>query len=167
VDLSGIDDWPDMIGVVEKALARARDGAVSDHLVARLHLSGATPLAWRLRRDLDLLKTEAEDRASLIGRCWVEKVEMDCEAPGLGGRQSGNPVLELRRLIGDDILVSPAFQSEMARIATELSAQLPPECRAILGADEEQNRAVIAALAREGAEDVLARLHAAADARED
>ena len=45
-------------------------------------------------------------------------------------------------------------------MARELQAQLPPEARAIFGADEEAFKANLAQLADEGAEDVLARLHA-------
>ncbi len=164
VDLSGIADWRNMVGVVGEALERARDEAVSEHLVARLRITGATPLAWRIRRDLDLLKTEADDRASLAGRCWVEKIEVDCVTTGMSAVSPGDPVSELRRLIDADVVQSDAYQAEAARIADELRSQLPLECRGILGSDDESFRAAIAELVSEGADDVLARLHAGADA---
>ena len=167
VDLSGIVDWRDMVGVVAQALEEAREEVVSEHLVARLRITGATPLAWRIRRDIDLLKTEADDRASLIGRCWVEKVEVDCIAPGMSAGSVSDPVSELRRLIDADVVQSDAYQAEVARIADELRSQLPQECRGILGSDDESFKAAIAELVREGADDVLARLHAGADAMGD
>lgn len=166
VDLTGVDDWKDMVGAVAKAMERARDEAISEHLVARLRVTGATPLAWRLRRDIDLLKAEADDRAGLTGRCWVEKVEVDCEAPGVASMpasHAANPVLELRRLIDEEITQSEAYQTEVARIADELRGQLPPECRGLLGSGEEESRAMLANLVKEGAADVLARLHAKAE----
>jgi exonuclease SbcD len=158
VDLSGIVDWRDMVDAIAKAMEEARDDAVSDHLVARLRITGTTPLAWRIRRDLDLLKAEADERASLIGRCWAEKIEVDCVAPGMSNGTAGNPVSELRRLIETEIVGSGAYQTEVARIADELRAQLPAECRGLLGSDAATSNAAVAHLVREGADDVLARL---------
>jgi len=166
VDLSGIEDWKDMVGAVASALERAREEAVSGHLVARLRVTGTTPLAWRLRRDIDLLKAEADDRAGLAGQCWVEKVEIECEVSGMApgtASISASPILELRRLIDEEITQSQAYQAELARIADELRGQLPPECRSLLGSDAEASRALLANLAREGTADVLARLHARAE----
>ena len=167
VDLSAVEDWRDMVGVVAEALERARDEAVSEHLVARLRITGATPLAWRIRRDLDLLKTEADDRASLVGRCWIEKIEVECVATGMSAGSAGDPVSELRRLIDADVVQSDAYQAEAARIADELRSQLPQESRSILGSDDESFKAAVAELVREGADDVLARLHAGAEAMGD
>jgi exonuclease SbcD len=170
VDLSGVEDWKDVAAKVTQALEQARGRAVCDHLVARLRVTGTTPLAWRLRRDIDLLKTEADDRASLAGKCWVEKIEVDCEAPGMGpasASPAASPIMELRRLIDEEVTGSDSYKAEIARIANELRGQLPPECRALLGDDEETGSAVLASLVKEGAADVLARLHAGADEPED
>ena len=166
VDLSGIDDWRDMVGAVGQAMEKAREEAVSEHLVARLRITGTTPLAWRIRRDIDLVKTEADDRAGQVGRCWVEKVEIECVAPSIAAGPAGNPVGELRRLIASEIVGSDAYQTEVARITDELRSQLPPECRGMLGSDDETSRAAVAELVREGADDVLARLHAGAEAED-
>ena len=163
VDVSGIGDWPELIDVAAAAMERARAAAVSPHLVARLRLSGATPLAWRIRRDLDLLEEEAKARASLLGQCWVEKVEIECSVPGAIAGSPDNPVLELRRLIDEDVVGSDAYQAEVDKIAGELRSQLPPECRSILGSDEASGRAAIAGLVWDGADDVLARLHGGAE----
>ena len=163
VELSGTEDWRDMVGAVAKAMERAREAAVSEHLVARLRITGTTSLAWRMRRDLDLLKTEAEDRAVQVGRCWVEKIEVECVAPGMSAGVAGDPVAELRRLIDAEVVGSDAYRTEVARIADELRGQLPPECRSILGSDDEAFNAAVTELVREGADDVLARLHAGAE----
>ncbi|WID99669.1 DNA repair exonuclease (plasmid) [Bosea vestrisii] len=163
VDATGIDDWRDLVALLARALEQARGDVASEHLVARLRITGATPLAWRIRRDLDLLKTEADDRASVIGSCWVEKLEVDCRAPGMVAGSSADPLTELRRLIDEEVIGSDAYQAEVAAIAEELRTQLPQECRSLLGSDEEAFKATIAALAKDGSEDVLARLHAGAE----
>ena len=60
IDLAGVDDWRDALKRIDKGLLDARASASSEHLVARLKLTGATPLAWRLRSDAEML---AEDFA--------------------------------------------------------------------------------------------------------
>lgn len=160
VDATGLDDWRGLVTAVTCALEQTRESVVSEHLVARLRLTGATPLSWRIRRDLDLLKAEADDRGSLIGGCWIEKLEVATHPSDEIAGASADPLVELRRLIEEDVLQSETFQTELIAVAEELRAQLPQECRDSLGADETAFKASVALLAREGAEDILAKLHA-------
>lgn len=163
VDISGIEDWRDLANAVGRTLEGARARVMSEHLVARVQIIGSTPLAWRIRREVDLLKTEADDRASAIGATWVEKVEIDCRPPEALGPTGSDPLAELRRLIGDEVMASDAFRAEIVGIAEELRGQLPSECRGMLGADDASFDSIVSALATEGADDVMARLHAEAD----
>jgi len=160
VDATGITDWRDLIAAVTHALETERSKASSEHLVARLQVTGISPLAWRIRRDVDLLKTQADERASMTGSCWVEKLEIACNAPGDAGVAAADPLFELHRLIEDDVLNSPAFQAELVAIVDELRGQLPQEARDAFGADEAAFKVALAHLARDGAENVVARLQA-------
>lgn len=160
IDVSGVENWRALVERIGHALGAARQGLSSEHLVARLHLTGATPLAWRIRRDIDLLGAEADERASAIGSCWIEKVETSCQAPDATAENSSNPLVELRRLIVDDVVGSDAFFLQLTGMAEELRRKLPTECRDMLGADEDSFREALTLLAREGMEDVLAHLHA-------
>jgi DNA repair protein SbcD/Mre11 len=160
VDATGLGDWGDLVAAVTRALEHAREGVASEHLVARLRVTGATPLSWRLRRDVDLLKTEADDRGSLIGACWIEKIEVATHSATQTPQTAADPLAELRRLIEEDVLQSEGFRAELVAVADELRSQLPQECRDGLGADEAAFKAGLALLAREGTEDILARLHA-------
>jgi DNA repair exonuclease SbcCD nuclease subunit len=166
IDATGVDNWRDLVAALARAMERAREGFASEHLVARLRLTGKTPLAWRIRRDLDLLKTEADERASMIGACWVEKLEVDCQPPGAAAGSPIDPISELRRLIDEEVIRSEAYQVEVTKIAEELRAQLPQDCRILLGSDEAAFKAAVALLVQEGADEVLARLHAGADVGE-
>jgi DNA repair exonuclease SbcCD nuclease subunit len=158
VDVSGEEDWRKVVLAIEKALAKARSGVRSEHLVARVSLRGTTPLAWRIRRDADLLKAEADERSAGIGRTWVEKLEIRCKAPGFDVLETGDPLAELRSLIANEISADAAHQAVLVEIAEELRGQLPTECRNIFGDDDASFRAALTELGREGAEEVLARL---------
>lgn len=164
VDAADVEDWRDLVLRLGRALETTRSAVGSDHLVARLHVSGVTELAWRIRRDMDLLKTEADDRAAALGSCWVEKLEIECQLPGRQDGPTRDPLSELHRLIEDQILGSDAFNATLASMAEEIRAQLPQECRRdILGSDEKSFRTQAERLAREGAETVVARLQAAGE----
>jgi len=165
VDLTQAEDWGDLPGLLSRALERTRDAAASEHLVARLELTGATPLAWRARRDADILRVEAAERAEAVGGCWIDKLEIGCTPPAkdeAGLTTSGaDPSGELQSLIEDEILASPGFREQAARIAEELRGQLPAAQREnLLGADETEADAALDRLARLGAGDVMAALRA-------
>ena len=166
VDLAGTESWRDMVGKLERALGQARDGVASEHLVARVKLTGTTALAWRLRREMDLLQTEAEGRAGGLGKTWIDKVEVHCRPPIVGLDRAmpaeGDPIEELRRLMGE-VAQDEGYQAEIAAIADELRAQLPPECRSVLGSDPDSFATIVAAAARDGIDDVLASLKARAE----
>lgn len=163
VDAAGIDDWRELVSAITRTLERARAGSAAQHLVTRLHIIGAATLSWRIRNDLDLLKTEAEEQAKVIGACWIEAMIADCRAPAQTEGAAADPLAELGALIGDVVFQSDAYRAEAAEIVEGLRAQLPQECRAALGSDAASFQAALAAIARDGAEDVLARLHGRPD----
>lgn len=158
VRTDGIDDWRDLAASITEGLSQAKDAVVSDHLVARLQLTGTTPLAWRIRRDLDLIQGDAEVWASMAGNAWIEKVESNCRPPQAAAGPATDPLTELARLVDDDVLSSPAFKAEAVQIMRELQGQLPPELRRTFGEDQASLEATMDDLAKEGAADVVARL---------
>lgn len=159
VDASAVASWPDLAARVDKALGEAADRSASDHVVARLAVSGATPMAWNIRRDTDLLRTEAETRAATIGNVWIEKIDIDCRRPVVDS-ESADPVEALRKTMSDEIVGSEAFRTEADGIVNDLLSQLPPECRRSLAPDDTGLDLLIGRLASEGSEEVLARLAA-------
>lgn len=166
VDVGAAPDWAALARLLGSELARARREIGSEHLVARVRLTGASPLAWRMRSDRDLLKAELDSQASLIGGCWVEKLEIDGAVPDPTRQGTSDALSELRRLAVTEIGPSESFRVEVAAIVQELRLQLPPECRAALGADEEAFAALVSELAQDGTDEVIARLHAAGQGRD-
>jgi len=166
VDLAGVEDWRGMAAALGAALGDARSGVPSEHLVARLRLTGATPLAWRLLRDVDLLRAEAGRQAEAVGKTWIDKLEVECQPvqamPGAGGLAEADPLEELRRLMGE-VADDEAYRAEITDIAEDLRAQLPQECRSILGTDPEAFTAALDTAVRDGIDEVLARLKVASD----
>ena len=166
VDASGIAEWRELVEAAGKAMEKARASVETGHLVIRLQIVGKTSLAWRIRSDLDLLRADVEHRAAATGECSVEKLEIECQPSDTLPVSPGDPITELRRLIESEIVRSDAFQQEAVAIGEELRSQLPQECRHLLGADQAGLKDFVLSLVQEGADDVLARLHAQAKAGE-
>lgn len=162
VDLTGVAEWRDAAASIEAALAACREATASPHLVARLRLTGRTPLTWQIRRDIDLFRTEAEQRGERIGRTWIEKLELDVATPLSGGEPaSADPVVELGALMRDEVIARSSFRDEVREMVRDLLSDLPPESRNFAGGDEASFEHFIDALLVEGAEDIAARMKAA------
>ena len=162
VDCAGAEDWREAVRRISAALEGAREKARSEHLVARLRLTGATPLAWRLRADADRLAEEARAAASAIGRSWIEKVELACVEPSAGTSSRGDPIAELRALMEGEIAGSKALADQLEAVAKELQMQIPADAReALFGRDAGDFQRFLAGVVEEGVEDALARLRAA------
>ena len=145
VDVTGLADWHDLRDTIARALEDAR--LPVPHLVARLTLTGTTPLAPRLLRDRDLAFTEAQDIARGLHGVWVEKLALDLgrTAPDAGA------LGELHQIITQDVRDSPAFLAAFEQARRDLEAALPPEARDAVGQPD-------AALLGSGIAEVLARL---------
>jgi DNA repair exonuclease SbcCD nuclease subunit len=162
VDLSHVDDWRAALKRIEAALETARGGARSEHLVARLRLEGTTPLAWRLRCDVDRLAEDAAAIGAGLGATSLDKVEIACEEPRAAEAAVSDPIAELRALMESEVVQSKTFHDELQSIAEELRGHLPPGSREdLLGSDAQAFAKILRSLAQEGAEDVLAHLRAA------
>ncbi|MDP2122507.1 MAG: DNA repair exonuclease [Hoeflea sp.] len=158
VDAGGLTEWSELAEAIRQALGQARDTSTSPELVVRLGFTGATPLAWRMRRDADVLLTEAEERAARIGSTWIEKFEIGATPLRAEGGSATDPLHELRALIDSAILGSDGYDAALGTLASGLRAQLPADLRDLFGADEAAANLALSRLAREGAQDVLARL---------
>ena len=64
---------------MEAALAETRESVAAPWLVARLTLTGDTPLAARLRRDDDLALSEARQAGESVGGVLIDKVALAFE----------------------------------------------------------------------------------------
>lgn len=158
LDLSGIDDWRTVLDRAESVLSAARAAAGGAHLVARLVVTGATPLAWRLRRDEDLLLAELQNLAASLGECWIEAVELAVSAPAAAAGADAGPVTELARLMREDVVENHAYREELREALGDLLRQLPREARSLLAADEAAEETLLSELAMQGSDTVLARL---------
>ena len=157
VDASGIAEWRDLIAATAKAMERTRASVAADHLVVRLKIVGKTPLAWRMRSDLDLLRAEVEHRAAAMGACSVEKLEIDCQPTGALPAGIGRSDRGIAPPDREEIIRSDAFQRGLA-IGEELrttAAGMPASPRRRRGGSQGLDRRW-----PRTADDVLARLHA-------
>ena len=155
VDLTGTTDWSLMVERIDLGLKQLRDSVKSEHLVVRLELQGESALAWRLQRDLDVIKGEADSRAQIIGRTWVEKVELNVRSET---NHPVGPVSDLATKMLGPIARSEELRREANRLAKELESLVPPEVRFVLGDDQTSRNKILQLLISEGCEAVLAHL---------
>ena len=162
VDVTSIQEWRDVIGTIENVLVTQRDRTRSRHLVGRLKLIGKTPLAWRLRRDADLLLAEAEQKTQGIDRTWVEKIEVDVRPSDLSQTTIADPLIELGELMQLEVMASHGFREDIRHLVKDLVDDLPPESRKFAGNNELEFEAFIEDLLSESGDDIIARLKAPA-----
>ena len=164
IDVTGLEDWRELPQRLEAGLAPLRDATRSPQLVVRVTLTGATPLAFRLRRDADLLRAEAEQAAERVGRSWVEQLALDVTPPGFAADAAeARALAELDRLMRAEI-AGGALRDEVARLVHELSTDLPPDLRDAFGSSDTATAQFVEALLREAEADVVARLDGGRDA---
>ncbi|WP_372675232.1 hypothetical protein [Aquicoccus sp.] len=154
VECSQLSDWHDLVEALKHTIRSARQHHAGEHLIMRPVLTGATPLAWRIGRDADVLHAEAQAVAEQIGALWIDKIEVALDTGATAS--PGGAVGELVRIIEQTGLRpdAPAVQDEVDR----LLKHLPRELRGLLGESEEQTAAAIAEAMQQGAMEVLARL---------
>ncbi len=160
VDLTGAEEWRDVAGRIGAGLERERRRVDADHLVVRLELRGATGLAWRLRRDRDLVRTEADERAGAIGKTWIEEVDVAATADGEAAEPVG-PVGELAAKMRN-VSASEGFRQHALDVVDGLVGALPPEARRAFGDNEAERGAILEALIAEGHEATIAHLRGGA-----
>lgn len=158
VEVGGLADWRDLVAALGTAIRTAGRGRVADHLVLRPMLTGATPLAWRVLRDRDLLLSEAMVAAEAQGGVWIDKLEILTRS-GQAGAGGAGALDDLSALVDAEALPSPAVAARAAGIADEVIRALPRALRDLLGTDPAAVAAVEAELLRDGAAEVLARIH--------
>lgn len=162
VNIAGVTEWHELAEKISLALERERMATRSEHLVVRLSLSGQTPLNWSLRRDVDLLRAEAEQRAERTGKTWIEKLELHVSAPQERAESGkGNPVLELNTIMHEEVLPSAGYRAQVREMVETLRDDLPPEARKLMGDDEAAFESFLDGLIAEGAEELIARMAAA------
>lgn len=150
----GLQDWADLVAALRNALAAAQRQFGAEQLILRPVLTGATDLAWRARRDADLLAAEAQSAAEGLGSVWIDKLDLALTRPD--GGATGGAVGELAALIGPDTAVALAADAKAE--ADRLLKRLPQELRAIFGNTEADMARYCAEEMQAGALDILARL---------
>ena len=154
LDISGMDSWSNVRQAIDLELNSLESSKRSDNVIARIMLTGSTPFAWRLRRDIDLLQEEARTAARDV---WIEGLEIACTAPQSAATSDAGATAELARLMAS-ITANPDFLARAEDEANALVRGLPREARDLLGDDPATVADATADLARLGADEVLARL---------
>lgn len=160
VDLTDAMTWAEIVDRIEREIAIVRDATAAPHLVGRLVLGGQTELAWRMRRDRDLLQADIEHRLGSAGRTWIDKIEIATEASrsAMPAGGSVDPVHELGTLIREEILSRHEVRESVAALVKDIRDDLPAEVRGFCGDDEALFERFIDRLLGDSGEEIVARL---------
>lgn len=159
ITLDHTHDWQTVIDLVISQLERVTESINADHLVARVFLNGKTPLAWRLRRDADLLINELESRLEDDHHHWLDKLIINCEPPESDTNSSDSgPQTELANLMVEEINKSSNLINEAKQTMDAMFKTLPSELRSKFGTDEEALESTIKSLALSGSKLITANL---------
>jgi len=158
VDLSDVTDWQDAQTQLRATIERARDTLKCDHAVIRIELRGRSPLAWRLRRDVDLFEAETRETAAQIGNVWLDRIVSELQAP-IAHSGGADPVAELGELM-QEATADAAFRADADAFLQQLVRALPPELRDNYGSDPIGSEAALERLLADGVTDVIAALRA-------
>lgn len=157
IGLNAVDDWRESLEVIEAELKSAAM-TPSDHTVLRLELIGSSPIAWRLRRDHDLLLEQVSNLARAQGSVWLDKIVNQLTPPS-APLTGDDPRRELSTFM-DALKDNADFLMRAEQNAEELIADLPPELRQAFGDSEAAQADVVQELLREGIKDITARMMA-------
>lgn len=154
VDCAGVADWTDLLALIARNLPQGN--MAEAQCVLRLTLRGATPLAWRIARDLDRLTEETHALAAAVDGLWIDKIELDLDQAD--NVPAANLPSDLVRLMLEELPDDPGLQGELAAFAEALTGFLPPDLRDFLGEDDVSKEAIRRDLLQEGSARLLARL---------
>ncbi len=162
IDVTGCENTSGIADRMRIAMAGALSTVQADSLVARLILTGTSPLASRLRRDPDLVLAEAQQAALQVGRTLIDTVEI--RATLLETKSAAaDPVSDIRQILLRAADTAPELVESATALIAELRAALPPELRKSFGDGEADMVRLARQLIAEGSEDVLARLSGGED----
>lgn len=158
VDLTGTIEWLEVVTRVRVALEQMRSNVRSRHALARVNLTGASPLSWQLIRDKDLLFAEAQQVAEQLRDTWIEKLDLDVISPGAEAvEDTADPIYELAASMRGDA-ASEAFRAEARAFIQKTIAELPAEGRDFAGKSEDDLDLFLERALAKGIDQVTARL---------
>lgn len=162
VDITETVEWPEVVARLRVALEQLRSNVRSRHALARVNLTGATPLSWKLIRDKDLLLAEAQQVAGQLGDTWIQKLDLDVVSPGAeAGEDTADPIYELAASMRGDA-AAEAFRAEAREFIQKTVAELPAEGRDFAGKSEAELELFLDRALTRGIDQVIARLKAGA-----
>ena len=156
INLEGIEEWRDVVAASETAFEKLINSVQTPHVIARVTLSGITPLAGRLRRDADVILSELREAARRNGSIFIEQCEQNCRvAPAQTKATSIDPVSELSRLMSGQGISLDRITADTKALLTDLQTKLPPELR---DAFEDLDGKLLEEYLNQGADEIRARL---------
>ncbi len=159
VDISEMEDETALRALLRERLAAVVRSQASDATIARVTLTGSTPLCWRIQRDRDVWAEALHEMAEEMGSVWIEKIAFDLTEPQAETEAGGttDPAAALHCLM-DEVRADPAFRAQALSEVETMLGQLAADRRAELAPDADTATALADRLAQGGAARMMARM---------
>jgi DNA repair exonuclease SbcCD nuclease subunit len=159
-DLTCAETMAEVAARLETALAEALEAIRAPRLIARVTLTGETPMAGELRRDDDRSLAEARQAAEVVGNTLIDKLAFDF---GAGTTAQAGPLAELEALMSTPEGLPPEVIDKTLEAINAVRRALPRASHEAFPPSDEARRKLAAELIAEGSGDVIARLRGAED----
>lgn len=158
LSLAGLDD-DDVIRDALRAHLAAEAATVSDDVILRLKLTGATSRAWQLRRDRDTWGEILKQMCVDIGRIWIEKLTFDVTSP-TAPPNPNDAVAEVQHIMMQ-IAAEEGFRNAARLELEHMLSVLPQARRAALAPDAAGQAALLDQLANDAVVSMAAAMRGA------
>ena len=156
LDLTDIVEWTSAMTKLREALEEIRTSAKARYVICRIVLCGMSPLNWRIRRDADLFKAEAQEAAQQLNDVFVEGIDNQIKSFACGSN-SADPVDELAAIM-EEIASDSAFRGKAVSFLETVVRTLPFELRDGYGVNQDDVEKTLQRLLSAGTADVIAAL---------
>lgn len=160
LDVSICRDWHHLMDKLTSSIKKIRQATKSDHVIARVVISGKTHLHFNLVRDKDLLLATLQTECESIGNVWIEKLRIKSSNDNnQNGETSTNEALpDLAAIINESVLSSEQVKSDANEELRVFTSKLPIEVRNLFGETEQERADMLDKLLSEGSAELLEQL---------
>ncbi len=154
-DVSDVADWRDLLDALQQVLHSQQPDSTGQRIL-RIELSGQSSLGWVIRRDLELLVTQIQEKAELLGNLWIDKITNRVTQPDQTA-EGENAQVALQEIM-QQLQTQESLQQKAEAQLRMLIDDLPVELRNAFGGNQAETAETARDLLCQGSDEIIARM---------